>query len=264
MTRKSNVVARKRRSPIAQNGKVSLPKRVPNTERRSREHLTPAEVEKVSRAAGKVGRHWTRDAALITLMYRHGFRVSEAVTLRWSQLDLKQGLMHVNRFKNGVPSTHPLRGPELRALRQLQRDYPSAYVFSTERGGPMTTSAVRKLVARAGELANLSLPIHPHMLRHACGYKLANDGHEHSRATTISRAQEHPAHGAIYGTCARPVQELLARLRANTAEARAALGPKAAFPITRRTGPACDDLREDLGWPLNATCVASMPAASLI
>jgi type 1 fimbriae regulatory protein FimB/type 1 fimbriae regulatory protein FimE len=111
-------------------------------------------------------------------MYRHGFRVSEVVALRWDQIDLKQGLMHVNRVKNGVPSTHPLRGPELRALRQLQRDYPGVYVFTTARGGPMTTATVRKMVARAGEVAKLPFSIHPHMLRHACGYKLSNEGHD--------------------------------------------------------------------------------------
>jgi type 1 fimbriae regulatory protein FimB/type 1 fimbriae regulatory protein FimE len=132
----------------------------------------------VTKAAGKVGRHGSRDATLITLMYRHGFRVSEVVALRWDQIDLKQGLLHVTRLKNGVPSTHPLRGPELRALRQIQRDYPGSYVFSTERGGPMTTATVRKMVSRAGAVAKLPFPIHPHMLRHACGYKLANDGHD--------------------------------------------------------------------------------------
>ena len=178
MTRKSKPVTSRRRSPIAENGKVTPPKRVANSERRSREHLTPSEVERITKAAGRVGRHESRDATLITLMYRHGFRVSEVVALRWDQIGLKQGLLHVNRLKNGVPSTHPLRGPELRALRQLQRDYPGSYVFSTERGGPMTTTTVRKMLARAGELANLPFPIHPHMLRHACGYKLANDGHD--------------------------------------------------------------------------------------
>ena len=67
-------------------------------------------------------------------------------------MDLKQGLLHVNRLKHGVASTHPLRGPELRALRKVQRDYPlSPYVFTTERNGPLTASAVRKLTARAGE-----------------------------------------------------------------------------------------------------------------
>jgi type 1 fimbriae regulatory protein FimB/type 1 fimbriae regulatory protein FimE len=69
-------------------------------------------------------------------MYRHGFRVSEVVALRWDQIDLKQGLMHVSRLKNGVPSTHPLRGPELRALRQLQRDYPGVYVFQPSVAAP--------------------------------------------------------------------------------------------------------------------------------
>ncbi len=87
--------------------------------------------------------------------------------------------LHVNRLKNGMASTHPLRGPELRALRRLPRDYPaSPYVFTTERHGPLTDSAVRKIVARAGEAAKLGVPVHPHMLRHACGYKLANDGHD--------------------------------------------------------------------------------------
>src|SRR4051794_356403 len=86
--------------------------------------------------------------------------------------------MHVNRLKNGVPSTHPVRGPEVRVLRQLQRDYAGAYILSTQRAGPMTPSTVRKIVARAGEVAKLAFPIHPHMLRHACGYKLANDGHD--------------------------------------------------------------------------------------
>jgi integrase len=112
-------------------------------------------------------------------MYRHGLRVSEAIALRWEQADLKAGLLHVNRLKNGFPSTHPLRGPELRALRQLRRDWPdSPYLFASERGGPMTASNVRKLVTRAGQTAALPFPAHPHMLRHACGFKLANDGHD--------------------------------------------------------------------------------------
>jgi integrase len=183
-----------------------------NAERRSREHLTPDEVEKLTKAAGQVGRHGARDAALIRLTYRHGLRVSEAVALRWDQIDLKQGLVHVNGLKNGVSSTHPLRGPELRSLRQLQRDYPGAYVFATERGGPMTTATVRKLLARSGQLAKLPFPIHPHMLRHACGYKLANEGHDNARATALSRTQEHPAYGALHRTRAKQVQEFLARL----------------------------------------------------
>jgi type 1 fimbriae regulatory protein FimB/type 1 fimbriae regulatory protein FimE len=81
--------------------------------------------------------------------------------------------------KNGASSTHPLRGPEIRALRRLRRDYPETpYLFVTERKGPLTTSIVRKLVARAGEQSDIGFPIHPHMLRHACGFKLVNDGQD--------------------------------------------------------------------------------------
>ena len=166
-------------APNAKNGKVAPPRRRPNTETRTREYLTATEVEQLLDAATGQGRHGGRDRTLLLLMYRHGLRVSEAVALRWDQIDLKAGLLHVNRLKSGVASTHPLRGPELRALRQLRREWPEGpYLFASERGGPMTTSNVRKLVGRAGEAAGLLFPVHPHMLRHACGFKLANDGHD--------------------------------------------------------------------------------------
>lgn len=156
-----------------------LPKRPKNKDVRTREYLTEQEVELLIDAAKKIGRHGHRDATLILLAYRHGLRVSELVSLRWEQIDLKQGLLHVNRVKNGASSTHPLRGPEIRALRRLKRDYPDTpYVFVTERKGPLTTSTVRKLIARAGQKAGMTFPVHPHMLRHACGFKLANNGHD--------------------------------------------------------------------------------------
>ena len=155
------------------------PKRVPNAAVRSREYLTSNEIEALMAAAKRSGRHGQRDATVILIAYRHGLRVSELVALRWDQIDLKQGTLHVNRLKNGSESVHPLRGPELRALRRAQRDYPSSpYVFLTERKGPLTASSVRKIVARAGRNAGIPFPVHPHMLRHACGYKLANDGHD--------------------------------------------------------------------------------------
>lgn len=82
-------------------------------------------------------------------------------------------------MKNGTPSVHPIRGAEIRALRRIKRDYPvTPYVFVTERKGPLTTSTVRKLVTRAGMKAKVGFPVHPHMLRHACGFKLANDGQD--------------------------------------------------------------------------------------
>lgn len=178
----SNVVALKptrNRRPNTQNGKVNPPRRARNVDKRSREYLKPDEVEALMEAAAKLGRHGHRDKALILLAFRHGLRVAELVSLRWDMIDLKAGQLHVLRVKNGTPSVHPLRGPELRALRRLKRDYPdSPYAFVTERGGPLTTSTVRKLVARAGQEAKLPFSVHPHMLRHSAGYKLANDGHD--------------------------------------------------------------------------------------
>ena len=167
----------KRKSRPIENGKVAPPRRVTNLERRSREHLTPAEVERLIVAAGNEGRHGLRDATLVLIAYRHGLRVSELVSVRWEQVDLSRGTLHVNRKKNGESATHPLSGRELRALRQLRRAYhESPFLFVTERGGPITEATVRKLVARAGTEAGIELPVHPHMLRHATGFYLANNG----------------------------------------------------------------------------------------
>lgn len=165
--------------PTIENGKVAPPPRRPNQASRSREYLTPKEIDRLIAAAKAIGRHGHRDATLILLAYRHGLRVSELVSLRWDAVDLDHGDLHVARLKNGKSSTHPLRGPELRALRRLKREYPDTpYLFVTERKGPLTTSTVRKLVARAGDKARIGFPVHPHMLRHSTGYKLANEGHD--------------------------------------------------------------------------------------
>jgi type 1 fimbriae regulatory protein FimE len=163
--------------PSIENRKVPL--RRANVSYRSREYLSDKEVVALMTAAAGVGRHGARDAALILIAYRHGLRVSELVSLRWDQVDLQQGLLHVPRRKHGIASVHPLRGPELRALRRLQRTYPAtAYVFVSERKAPLCADAVRKIVGRAGREAGIEFPVHPHMLRHATGYKLANDGQD--------------------------------------------------------------------------------------
>ena len=126
-----------RRAPTIQNRKVPI--RRTNAAYRSREYLAEKEVETLMESAASVGRHGTRDAALILVAYRHGLRVSELVSLRWDQVDLRQGLLHVTRRKHGIASVHPLRGPELRALRHLLRDYPeTAYGFVSERKAPLT------------------------------------------------------------------------------------------------------------------------------
>jgi len=148
--------------------------RKPNAEYRPREYLTEGEVERLIEAARKRGRNGARDSAAILLAYRHGLRAQELCQLRWSQIDLRHDRLHVNRVKGGQESVHPLHGPELRALRPLQGSSP--YVFVTEAGTPVTTAWFLRMVQRTGVAA--IFPVHPHMLRHSTGYKLANDGHD--------------------------------------------------------------------------------------
>jgi site-specific recombinase XerD len=198
MSKVIELATRRQLAPIRESGKVSPPRRRKNKETRSREHLTPAEVAALEAAARASGRYGQRDATLIMIIYRHGLRVSEAVALRWEAVELKQGLLHVTRLKNGTPSTQPLRGPELRALRALQADWDqSPYVFCSERGGPMTASNVRKMVARVGIAAKIGFPVHPHQLRHATGYKLANDGQD-TRAIQLYLGHKSITHTVRY------------------------------------------------------------------
>jgi integrase len=154
-----------------------LPRRKPNAEYRSREHLTEREVGRLIEVV-KGNRWGHRDATMVLIAFRHGLRVSELVDLHWDQIDLEHALLHVRRVKNGSPATHPLTGKELRALRRLQReqDLKSPFVFTSERGTPFTKRGFQAMVERACEAAGFDMKIHPHMLRHACGFKLANDG----------------------------------------------------------------------------------------
>jgi integrase len=150
--------------------------RLPNRELRSREHLTLAEVDQLLQAA-KGNRQGHRDATMILIAFRHGLRASELVDLRWDQVSLDEGVLHVRRAKNGTPATHPLAGQELRALRKLKRESGgNPFVFVSERGAPFSVSGFRRMIERASQEAGLEIKAHPHMLRHACGYALANKG----------------------------------------------------------------------------------------
>jgi integrase len=155
------------------------PKRPPNADIRTREHLTEAEVERLMRAAAR-NRWGHRDVTMVLVAYRHGLRVSELVDLRWDQVDFRTANLHVRRVKQGTPSTHPIVGDELRALRRLQREQEpkSPFVFTSERGAPFGTAGFARMVERAGVEARLGFKAHPHMLRHACGYALASKGHD--------------------------------------------------------------------------------------
>ena len=153
------------------------PRRRRNAEVRAREYLTDPEVARLI-AAASGNRHGHRDATAALIAYRHGLRAAELVTLRWDAIDFAHGRVHVYRVKSGSESVHPLSGRELRALRRLKReqDPASPFVFASERAAPFTPAGFRKMVARLGVAADVGFPVHPHMLRHACGFKLANDG----------------------------------------------------------------------------------------
>jgi type 1 fimbriae regulatory protein FimB/type 1 fimbriae regulatory protein FimE len=165
-------------TPAIVNRTVTL-KRPPNKDLRSREYLTEAEVERLMNAA-KGNRWGHRDATMILIAFRHGLRASELVDLRWDQVEFSTASLHIRRVKQGTPSVHPVLGDELRALRRLQREQApkSPFVFTSERGAPFSTAGFARMVERVGSEAKLALKVHPHMLRHACGYALANKGHD--------------------------------------------------------------------------------------
>jgi integrase len=164
-------------SPAIENRTVADLRRKPNAAYRTREYLTEAEVEALIEAA-KRNRYGLRDATMMLVAYRHGLRVSELVDLRWDQIDFTKATLAVRRAKQGTPATHPVLGDELRALRRLQREHEpkTPLVFTSERGSPFTTAGFQRMVERAGVAAKLAFKVHPHMLRHACGFTLANKG----------------------------------------------------------------------------------------
>jgi integrase len=153
-----------------------------------RRYLTEDELGKLMKATRK-SRYGRRDATLILIMARHGLRVTEAIDLRWDQIDFSKGHLHVRRLKGGIHSVHPIQGDELRALRELRREQKpeSAFVFTTERGGPMTRSNVAKMIEVAGDRAGLP-HCHPHMLRHTAGHLLADAGHDTNNSDCLGPA----------------------------------------------------------------------------
>jgi integrase len=155
------------------------PMTVNTSVRGTRRYLTNREVERLMDCARKHGRYGHRDATMILIGYRHGLRASELCDLQWHQVELNVGRLHVRRTKNGSPSVHPMQGDEIRALRRLRREQKeSPHVFMSERGGPMTPKSFGTLFWRLGERARMPFQTFPHMLRHACGYALANAGHD--------------------------------------------------------------------------------------
>ncbi len=179
-------------SPNTENRTVT-PLRRPNAELRPREHLTEREVEKLIEAT-KRNRWRQRDSTMILIAFRHGVRVSELCGLQWSDVEFETATLHLRRAKGGTTATHPLLGNELRALRVLKREAQSPFIFVSERGAPFSVSGFAKLVERAGIEAKLPFKAHPHQLRHACGYALAN------RGTDTRTLQAYLGHRSIQST----------------------------------------------------------------
>jgi type 1 fimbriae regulatory protein FimB/type 1 fimbriae regulatory protein FimE len=174
---------------------VPTPRRQKNEAIRPREFLTSAEVDRLIATAKKRGRYGQRDATAILICYRHGLRVSELCGLTWDRIDLAAADIVIRRAKGGKTTTHPLTGAELRALRQLRRDWPDGrHLFVNERGSPMTPAGFARMLERVGAEAGFQWNVHPHMLRHAAGYKLANDGRD---TRTI---QDYLGHRSIQST----------------------------------------------------------------
>jgi site-specific recombinase XerD len=163
----------------SQVGGEATPTIVNSTVERTREYLTASAVEALMAAARKGSLYGHRDATMILIAYRHGLRASEVCDLQWHQVELTTGRLHVRRSTRGTPSVHPLQGDELWALRRLQREQgPSPHVFVSERGAPMAPKSFHALMQRLGERTGMPFATHPHMLRHGCGYELANKGHD--------------------------------------------------------------------------------------
>jgi len=162
---------------------------------RERKYLTPGEVEKLIATAKKRGRYGQRDALAILMCYRHGLRVSELVALRWSQIDWATHRLTVQRRKGSISGVaHPILPDETRGLRAVQREQPtgSQFVFMGERG-PVSVAWFQTMLKRTGADCGLPL-VHPHMLRHAAGYALADRGRD------LREIQLHLGHKAISNT----------------------------------------------------------------
>jgi len=160
---------------------VKAPINTENTvDTRKKNFLTEGEIESFLKAARK-GRHGIRNFAMLLLAYRHGLRVSELVNMRIADVDLDTGRLFVRRCKSSLSTNQPMEGDEIRALRAWLRQRINApccnspLLFLSERG-PMTRQAVNNLVNVIGQRAGIAVRVHPHMLRHSCGFTLANKG----------------------------------------------------------------------------------------
>jgi type 1 fimbriae regulatory protein FimB len=165
-------------APLDRRNVKSVSAAAADAHERGKDFLSETEIAVLLDAA-KAGRHGVRDHLLILTMYRHGLRVSEAIDLRRDDVDLDHARLWVRRLKNGLAVEHPIAGDELRAIKRHLGNRTDAlpWLFLSERKQPLTRQSVNYLIATAAERTELP-PVHPHMLRHSCGFYLANRGYD--------------------------------------------------------------------------------------
>lgn len=160
----------------------------------TRKYLTASEIEKLL-AAAKRGRYPDRDRLVILLSYRHGLRVSELISLQWSSVDFEQRRIFIHRVKRGRHGSHTLSHEENSALEALKKSHDgSGYIFTSERGGPMFRQNINRIVSEIAKGADIAINCTPHVLRHSCGYQLAD------KRVETRRIQQYLGHRSISST----------------------------------------------------------------
>lgn len=152
-----------------------------NSDIKKRNFLTQNEIESLLNAANS-GPHAARNYCLTLLCFIHGFRAREICRLRISDIDLRSKCIYIHRLKKGFSTTHPLLNKEIQALKRwldIRDEYPqstSEWLFLSRKGNPLSRQQFYQIISASGDQAGLPLEIHPHMLRHSCGFALANMG----------------------------------------------------------------------------------------
>lgn len=155
---------------------------MPGVNMEKRKYLTEYEINLLLDSANK-GMNAERNYCMILMAYRHGFRISELLALTMADVDIQSGVIYVKRLKNGFSVYHPLSEDECHALskwlilkKMTSTSVTSEAIFTTSSGAAISRSQAWKIISKCGVESNIGFRVHPHMLRHSCGYKLAERG----------------------------------------------------------------------------------------